>query len=73
MTLVQLHIADKTILLEISPATLPVDKFVSPIIFGGDTNVGTIGSDVVVKNIFLIGFNIGRGENSVCNVIYLSV
>jgi hypothetical protein len=36
-------------ILEISPDTLPVDKFVSPIIFGGLTNVGTIGSEFEVK------------------------
>ena len=59
-------------ILDISPDTLPVDIFVSPITFGGLTRVGTIGSDVVVKNIFLIGFMIGSGENSVCKMIYLS-
>ena len=59
-------------MLEISPLTEPVAIFVSPITFGGLVKVGTIGSEFVVKNIFLIGFKIGRGENSVCKIIYLS-
>ena len=60
-------------MLEISPETLPVDMFVSPRILGGDSQVGITGNEFEVKYVFLIGFIILIGENSVCKVTYLSV
>ena len=60
-------------MLDISPDTLPVDMLASLRIFGGDTKVGITGNEFEVKYIFLIGFIILIGVNSVCSVTYLSV